>query len=105
MLPWVHSTQRLKHYLGHFGRVCTADVRESLYNGPSLPFQNFRFVWGCGIHLTHGSEGLYSCPQPKWHLERFSRFAGLTIVTGRPSDRPTDRPRYSVCNSSPHLRT
>jgi len=28
-------------------------------------------------------------------------FAGLTIVT----DRQTDRPRYSVCNNRPHLRT
>jgi len=28
-------------------------------------------------------------------------FAGLTIVT----DRPTDRPRYSVCNNRPHLRS
>jgi len=28
-------------------------------------------------------------------------FAGLMIVT----DRPTDRPRHSVCNSRPHLRT
>jgi len=28
-------------------------------------------------------------------------FAGLTSVT----DRPTDRPRYSVCSNRPHLRT
>ena len=28
-------------------------------------------------------------------------FAGLTSVT----DRPTDRPRYSVSNNTPHLRT
>jgi len=28
-------------------------------------------------------------------------FAGLTTVT----DRQTDRRRYSVCNSRPHLRT
>jgi len=28
-------------------------------------------------------------------------FAGLTIVT----DRPTDRPRYSVCNNRPHLHS
>jgi len=31
--------------------------------------------------------------------------AGLTTVTDRPTDRQTDRPRYSVCNSRPHLRT
>jgi len=31
-------------------------------------------------------------------------FAGLGTVTGRHTDRPTDRPRYSVCNNRPHLR-
>ena len=36
-------------------------------------------------------------PQPKWHLDRFSCFAGFTTVT--------DRPRYSVCNNKPHLHT
>ena len=38
-------------------------------------------------------------PQPKRHLGWFSRFC--TSVT----DRPTDRPRYSVSNNRPHLRT
>ena len=31
-------------------------------------------------------------------------FTGLTIVTDGPTNRPTDRPRYSVCNNKPHLR-
>jgi len=31
-------------------------------------------------------------PQPKRHLDRFSRFAGLTTVTDRRTDRQTDRP-------------
>jgi len=39
-------------------------------------------------------------PQLKRHVDRFSRFAGITTVT----DRQTDRPRYSVCNNRPHLR-
>ena len=30
-------------------------------------------------------------------------FAGLTTVTDRQTDRPTVRPRYSVCNNRPHL--
>jgi len=38
-------------------------------------------------------------PQPKQHLDRFV-LAALTSVT----DRPTDRPRYSVGNNKPHLR-
>jgi len=32
-------------------------------------------------------------------------FAGLTSVTDRQTDRQTDRPRYSVSNNRPHLRT
>jgi len=44
-------------------------------------------------------------PQPKRQLYRLSRFAGLAIVTDGQTDRPTDRPRYSVCNSRPHLRS
>jgi len=40
-------------------------------------------------------------PQPKRHLDRFSRFLESSLVWH------TDRPRYSdsVCNSRPHLRT
>ena len=41
----------------------------------------------------------YSSPHPKRHLSRFSRFCRLTVVT----NRQTDRPRYSVCSSRPHL--
>jgi len=32
-------------------------------------------------------------------------FAGLTTVTDRSTDRQTDRPRYSVSNSRPRIRT
>jgi len=32
-------------------------------------------------------------------------FAGLTSVTDRQTDRHTDRPRYSVGNNWPYLRT
>jgi len=40
-------------------------------------------------------------PQPKWHLhlDRFSRFAGHTIMTDRPTDHTI------VCNNRSHLRT
>ena len=49
-----------------------------------------------GPHLIHGSLG-----QPKWHLDQFSHFAGLTSVT----DRQTKRPHYSVSKNRLHLRT
>ena len=37
-------------------------------------------------------------PQPKWHLDWFSRFCRT-----HDCDRPTDRLRCSVCNNRPHL--
>jgi len=43
----------------------------------------------------------HMCPNLKWYLNWLSRFCRLTAVT----DRQTDRPRYSVCNNSMHLRT
>jgi len=43
-------------------------------------------------------------PQPKRHLYRFSGFCGAhDRVT--PTDRPTDRACYSVCNNRSHLRS
>jgi len=42
-----------------------------------------------GPHLIRGSFGSPS-QHPKWHLDRFSRFAGLTKVTNRQTDRPTN---------------
>jgi len=48
----------------------------------------------------------HQSPQPKRHLDRFSRFAGLTSVTDRQTaDRQTDIPRYSVGNNRPHVCT
>ena len=43
---------------------------------------------------------VHPSPNPKGILIGLAVFAGLTIVT----DRPTDRPRY-VGNNRPHLRT
>jgi len=35
--------------------------------------------------------------KPKGHVDRFSHFAGLTVMTDR--HRLTDTPRYSICNN------
>jgi len=67
---------------------------------------------GCGnVHSRNGTEETkpktnmlpwaHPSPQPERHLDRFSRFTGLTTLT----DRQTDRPRYYVCNNRPRLRT
>ena len=39
-------------------------------------------------------------PQRKLHLDRFSCFRTADYCD---TDRQTDRPRYSVCNNTPHL--
>ena len=78
--------------------------------GRSLPLpQNCPFAWGnVDLHLI--VRGFLGPPEStlKRHLDRFkfsTVFAGLTIVTdrqtNRPTDPPTDRSRYSVCNSRP----
>ena len=53
-------------------------------------------------HLIHGSLGPQSHmnPELKWHLDRLSRFCRAHYC-----DRQTDKPRYSVGNNRPHLRS
>ena len=67
---------------------CTAFRRVSLYFTMGRPFppQNCPFPWGIRTPISNNPS-----PQPKRHLDRFSRFAGLTSVTDRQTDRPTDR--------------
>ena len=50
--------------------------------------------------LSGGVVAWLSSPNPKWHLDRFSHFCRAHYC-----DKQTDRPRYSVCNNRPHLRT
>ena len=44
----------------------------------------------------------HESPQPKWHLDRLSRFLQGSLVWQ--TDRQTDRPRYFVGNNRPHIR-
>ena len=53
-------------------------------------------MWGSKPHRS---------PHPKWHLERFSRFTGLTIVTDRQTDRQTDDDRSSVTIGRIYVRS
>jgi len=50
-------------------------------------------------HLIHASLGPPES-SPKRHLDRFSRFCRLTIMT----DKPTDHARYSACNNRSYVR-
>jgi len=54
------------------------------YNQSPFPPQNYPFAWGSGPHLIHGSCS-YPSPQPKRHLDRFSHFRRVTVVTDRPT--------------------
>jgi len=47
-------------------------------------------------HLIYGSLGSLEPSTKKQHLDRFSRFAGLTTVTDRQTDKPTDHATRSV---------
>jgi len=53
-----------------------------------------------GPHLIHDSLGGPPEATTKRYLHRFSRLCGA-----HDRDRATDRPRYSLCNNRPHLRT
>jgi len=82
---------------------CTAHGRRSLYFAMGRPFspQNCPCEWWIWSPVSRTLPWAHPTQNPKRHLDQFSRFAVLTIVT----DRPTDRPRYSVCINRPHLRT
>ena len=73
---------------------CTAHSIESLcFTMCPSPPSKLSFAWGIwSSHLIHGSLST-------------AVLAWLTTVTDGPTDRQTDRPRYSVCNNKPHLST
>jgi len=56
--------------------------------------------WGIYTTLTHCSQGPLEFSTRNGISIGSAVFAGLISLT----DRPTDRPRYSVCNNRPHLR-
>jgi len=86
-------------------RTCYAGLAAKplvLYNGPTVfPKIAQTFHGDLDPHLIRG---FLSPPKStsERHLNRFGRFAGLTIVTDGPTDRQTT---CSVCNNRPHLRT
>ena len=63
-----------------------------LYNGPTLPPQNFPFPRGMDM-APHDSVGHLS-PQPKWYLDQFSRFCRAHYCDK--TDRPIDHANWSV---------
>jgi len=84
-----HPSPNPKRHLDQFSRYCRVRARQSLYYTVNSPFPPSELP-SCTVH-------------PKVHFYCFSHFAGLTTVINRPTDRQTDRPRYSICSNRPHL--
>ena len=55
-------------------------------------------------YAPHASLNHNPSPNPKQHIDRFSRFLHGSVYSDTQRDRPTNRPRYSVSNNR-HLRT
>jgi len=100
MIPWAHVNPRPKQHLDRLSHFCTDDCRVS------SPY----FTMGCPLfplkignverHLIHGCRfnmvpWAHPSPQPKWHLNRFSRFCRAHYCDW-PTNRPTDHDTRSV---------
>jgi len=72
--PSAHSCPQPKRQMDWFSRFCTAYGRKCLYFTMGAPIhQNCPFPWGIWtFHVTHDALG-HANPQPKRHLDRFSR--------------------------------
>ena len=93
MIPWAHPHPNTKSHLDQFIHFCTVHCRVSLYftMGRPLPPQNCPLSWvDLDPHPKHGSLA-YSSPQPKWHLDWFSRFCRAHYC-----DRLSDHTTWSV---------
>jgi len=102
MVPWAHPSEHLRWHLDQF--IC---FLQSLWHSPYILqwtavflCQNCAFTWWIWTpsntwfqaHAVNNPYSISICS---------AVFAGLTTVTYR----PTDRPRYSICNSTLHLRS
>ena len=95
MIPWgpIQAHAQPKRHLDRFSHFCTAQ-RSSLYFTTRRPFPSKSpLPMGDLIdpHLIHGSSN-WAHHNPNGISIGSAVFVGLTSVT----DRPTDRPRYSV---------
>jgi len=105
MVPWTYATQHPKLHFDGYNRFRTADGGESLYitMGRHFPPQNFPIAWGSEPHLIMVPLLGLRESTPDGISIGSAVFAGLMIVTDRPTDRSTDRSYYTVCNNVPHV--
>jgi len=77
-------------------------AESSFTMGRPFPPQNCSFAWQDLEHIKYMVPWVHLSPQPKWYLDRFSHFCGAHD-RNRQTTRPTDRPRFSVCNNGSQL--
>jgi len=83
VLPSAHPSPQPKRQIDRFSHSCTAHGRKSLYFQWALFPKKFPIpMGGSGPSSNTWFPGPTSVLNPKRHLDRFSRFAGLTSVTG-----------------------
>jgi len=93
ILPWAHPSHG-----NSVGSVVLHSSRQRvpvLYNGRPFPLKKCTFAWGI---WTPSNTWFYSArmsPQPKRHLDRFSRFC-RAHDRDRLTNRQTDRPPYAT---------
>jgi len=90
MVPWTHPTQHPKLHFVRCSRFCTARGTESLYCTIFSPSKLPLHMRDMEPHLIMVPSA-HPSPNPKRHHDRFSCFAGFTILRERPTDRQTDR--------------
>jgi len=105
-----HPSPQPKRHLDQFSRFCTDDRSVSLYFAMERHFLHWKFPLPTGNldpHLIHGSLGSAesSTQKASWSVQPFLQ-GWLVWVwqTDGQTNRPTDRPCYSVDNSRQHLR-
>jgi len=93
--PFLDPTESgLKRHLDQFSRFCTDHGRQRpcivqwtapspIKIAPSQGYLDPNLIYGSLVPWAHPS------PQPKQHLDRFSRFSGITIVTDTTTDNAT----------------
>ena len=96
---WASCSPQAKRHLDRFCSFCTDDRKVSLYFTMGRPFapRNCPFPWGSGPPSNTWFSGPTGVLSPNYISSGSAVFAGLTSVT--------DRPRYSVSNNRPHIRT
>ena len=107
LLPSAHLHPQSKRQIDRFSHSCTAHGRKFIYLKWALLSPKVSpSHWGSGPHLVRGSLAHLS-PQPKWHLDWFSRFCiddrrvSLDFTMGRPCF-PSKLP-LPMGDQNPHL--